>query len=186
MEQKETLTMQEYCRLFEHIILAEYDNLFHNAELRQDLGLDHRQTGRFAVEYLSAALFLLEDLLPDSQFSPDIQQEIHNAVRANVFCSIMREDAPEGAEAQYILYSLKRGMQFAQKYRRDDEAMKLIIEDCLDQAQLTDAVARLPQSLYLMQLLPGLVQLFCDLVCCAQVEETDVLRFRIELPETTE
>ena len=188
MEETKYLSMQEYCELFEHIILAEYDNLFQNGDLRRDLGLDNHQTGRFAVEYLSVALYLLEDLLPDSRFSAEIQGEIISTVRNQVFRRILRGSAPEGAEAQYILYSLKRGMTFAQKYQRNDETMKLLIEDCLDQAQLTDAVARLPQSLYLMQLLPGLVQLFCDLVCSAQAETEGELRFRIEMPsaETNE
>ena len=56
MSEQKTLTMEEYSRLFEHIILAEYDNLFLNADLRHDLGLNSDQTRRLAVEYLCAAL----------------------------------------------------------------------------------------------------------------------------------
>ena len=67
MSEQKTLTMEEYSRLFEHIILAEYDNLFQHAELRQDLGLADAATAPFLVEYLSVALYLLEDVVPDSR-----------------------------------------------------------------------------------------------------------------------
>lgn len=177
------LSMDEYSQLFEHIVLAEYDNLFHNTELRCDLGLTGGQTARFAVEYLNAALFLLDDLMPDSRLTDTVRASLPAQVRANVFRSILPKDAPQEAHAQYILYSLKRSAQLAALYHRNDETMKLLIEDCLAQAQLEDTIARLPQQTYLMQLLPGIVQLFCDLLCSVQQEEELPPRFRIDMPE---
>ncbi len=185
-EESKQLTMEEYCRLYEHIILAEYDNLFHNAELRRDLGLDGAQTGRFAVEYLCAALFLLDDLMPDSRLPQRVRDELTAQVRAHVFRRILPESAPEGAEATYILYSLKRSAAMRPLYARDDETMKRLIDSCLDQAQLTDEVARMPQALYLMNLLPGIVQLYCDLLCSVQLERERPDIFRIDVPQAQE
>lgn len=185
MSEKKELTMAEYCQLFEHIILAEYDNLFHNAELRQDLGLDRDTTGPFAMEYLSAALYLLEDLIPDCPLSEQIRQELVSLVRAHVFRRILPEGTPEGMEAQYILYSLKRSTEFAQLYARNDETMKKLIENCLKQAKQTDPVSHMSQSVYLMNLLPGLVQLYCDLLCSVVQAGDAPVCFRIGIPEET-
>lgn len=178
------LTMEEYCQLFEHIILAEYDNLFHNAELRRDLGLENGATGPFAVEYLSAALYLLEDLIPDCTMPEHIGKDTVSQVRAHVFRRILPKTAPEGMEAPYILYSLKRSAEFAQFYARNDETMKLLIENCLDQAKLSDPVSRMPQSVYLMNLLPGIVQLFCDLLCSVTLAGEEPVCFQISMPES--
>ena len=183
MPEMKTLTMNEYCRLFENITLAEYDNLFLNSDLRRDLDLDTDATRRFAVEYLCAALYLLDDLMPSCQLPQPIASEIASQVRAHVFRSILAKDAPEGSEAPYILYSLKRSMAFAQFYQRDDETMKQLIENCLDQAQLTDSVSRMSQSLYLMNLLPGILQLYCDLVAGVQLDSEDPVIFRIDWPD---
>lgn len=180
------VTMDEYCRLFEHIVLAEYDNLFLNAELRRDLGLDNDQTARFAVEYLCAALYLLDDLMPDSPLPEHVRSAVASQVRAHVFRSILPNTAAEGAEAPYILYSLKRAAAFAPFYARNDETMKQLIENCLDQAGLTDPVARMPQSFYLMHLLPGIVQLYCDLACSVQLDGEEPIRFRIDVPDTAQ
>ena len=183
MSEEKYLTMDEYCRLFAHITLAEYDNLFLNAELRRDLGLDKDQTRRFAVEYLCAALYLLDDLLPDSRLPDEVCRAVSAQVRGQVFRSILPKTAPEGAEAPYILYSLKRAAAFAPFYARGDETMRQLIDNCLDQAKLTDPVARMPQSFYLMNLLPGVVQLYCDLVCGVALDTAEPLRFRIVLPQ---
>lgn len=185
MSDKKELTMAEYCQLFEHIILAEYDNLFHNAELRQDLGLDQDTTGPFAVEYLGAALYLLEDLIPDCSLPEQIRQEVVSQVRAHVFRRILPEHVQEGMEAPYILYSLKRSAEFAQFYARNDETMKLLIENCLHHAKQTDPISHVPQSVYLMNLLPGLVQLFCDLLCSVTLVGETSVSFRIGIPEET-
>ena len=93
MREWKTLTMEEYCRLFEHIILAEYDNLFRNAGLRQDLGLEDTATAPFLIEYLSAALYLLEDVAPDSRLPEPVASELVSRVRAQVFRRILPEDA---------------------------------------------------------------------------------------------
>lgn len=185
MEQAKQLTMEEYCLLFEHIVLAEYDNLFHNSELRRDLGLDGAHTGPFAVEYLCAALFLLDDLMPDSRLPQHMREAVASQVRSGVFRSILPDSAPEGAEAPYILYSLKRSAALAHDYARDDATMKQLVERCLDQVQLSDPVARMPQALYLMNLLPGIVQLYCDLLCSVQLESEQPVRFCIEIPQNT-
>lgn len=183
MPEMKTLTMDEYCRLFENITLAEYDNLFLNSDLRRDLDLDTDRTRRFAVEYLCAALYLLDDLMPSSQLPQQASGAVASQVRAHVFRSILPKDAPEGTEAPYILYSLKRSAAFAQFYKRDDETMKQLIENCLDQAELTDPVSRMSQSLYLMNLLPGVLQLYCDLVTGVQLQSETPPVFRIDWPD---
>lgn len=183
MREWKTLTMEEYCRLFEHIILAEYDNLFRNAGLRQDLGLEDTATAPFLIEYLSAALYLLEDVAPDSRLPEPVASELVSRVRAQVFRRILPGDAPEGMEAPYILYSLKRSAEFAAWYARNDETMKQLVEHCLDRAGQTDPVSRMPQSVYLMNLLPGVVQLFCDLLCSAEPADGEATCVRICVPE---
>lgn len=185
MEEHNRLTLEEYSKLFEHIVLAEYDNLFHNADLRRDLDLDNAKTVQFAVEYLCAALFLLEDLMPDSRLSASVGARIVSQVRGGVFRSILPDSVQEGAEAPYILYSLKRSAAFAALYARDDATMKQLIETCLDQITEDDPAARLPQALYLMNLLPGLVQLYGDLLYSTQLEEGQTMYFCIGIPEET-
>ena len=183
MSEQKTLTMEEYSRLFEHIILAEYDNLFQHAELRQDLGLADDATAPFLVEYLSAALYLLEDVVPDSRLPESAASELVSRVRAQVFRRILPENASEGMEAPYILYSLKRSAAFAGWYGRNDETMKQLVENCLDQAGQTDPVSRMSQSVYLMNLLPGVVQLFCDLLCSVEPADGEATCFHICIPE---
>ena len=183
MPEMKKLTMEEYCELFQNVTLAEYDNLFLNGDLRRDLGLDNDQTRRFAVEYLCAALYLLDDLMPDSTMPSHVASAVTAQVRANVFKNILPKDVPEGTEAPYILYSLKRSAAFAQFYKRDDETLKQLIENCLNQAQLHDPVSRMSQSLYLMNLLPGILQLYCDLVSGVQLESENPLCFHIEWPD---
>ena len=183
MDEANNLTMEEYCRLFEHVTLAEYDNLFLNADLRHDLGLNSDQTRRLAVEYLCAALYLLDDLMPDSRLPESVHSRVAPQVRAQVFRSILPKTAAEGTEAPYILYSLKRAAAFGQFYARGDETLRQLVEDCLDQAQLTDPASRMPQALYLMNLLSGVLQLYCDLASDVQLESEEPVRLRIVLPE---
>ena len=181
------LSLKEYSELFQNMILAEYDHLFSNAELRRDLGLDNDTTLRFGVEYLCAAVFLLSDLIQVRAHGSEIGAQLDSDVRASVFRRIIRASVSEGVEAQYILYSLKRGMQFQAVFARDDEGIKRIIEQCLDQVGQNDPISRLPQSLYLMNLLPALAGLMGDLLQSAEsrVENGKIL-FRIIPPEECE
>ena len=183
MDEMNNLTMEEYCRLFENVTLAEYDNLFLNADLRRDLGLDSDQTRRLAVEYLCAALYLLDDLMPDSHLPETVHSAVAPQVRAHVFRSILPQTAAEGTDAPYILYSLKRAAACAQFYARGDETLRQMVENCLDQAQLTDPETRMPQALYLMNLLSGVLQLYCDLASGVQLESEEPVHLRIVLPE---
>ena len=183
MPEMKKLTMDEYCKLFQNVTLAEYDNLFLNSDLRNDLGLDHEQTRRFAVEYLCAALYLLDDLVPDSGLPEETAHMLTAQVRTNIFRGILPEQVPEGAEAAYLMYSLRRSAAFAACYVRGDEGMRAIIENCLDQAGIDDASARMTQSLYLMQLLPGVLQLYCDLLRGVHTEQGESLRFCIDWPD---
>ena len=41
MAEQTTMPLAEFSKLLQNIILAEYDNLFSNADLRRDLGLDN-------------------------------------------------------------------------------------------------------------------------------------------------
>ena len=186
MDQVKHLTMDEYCRLFEHVTLAEYDKLFLNADLRRDLGLSNDQTRRLAVEYLCAALYLLDDLMPDSHLPEAVHSAVAPQVRAHVFRGILPHTAAEGAEAPYILYSLKRAASFAQFYARGDETLRQLVENCLDQAQMTDPVARMPQALYLMNLLTGILQLYCDLVSSVKLQSLEPVHLYMILPKAGE
>ena len=69
-------------------------------------------------------------------------------------------------------------------FHRDDESMKRLIEACLDQVGQDDPISRLPQSLYLMNLLSAIVCLMGDLIRSAESIRTDgALYFRIIPPE---
>lgn len=183
MSEQKILTLHEYSSLFQNIILAEYDNLFSNVELRRDLGLDNETTIYFGMEYLCMATFLLNDLLKVSQYDARTAAQIDGAVRGGVFRRVLNSHATQGIEAQYVLYSLKRGAEFEQIFRRDDEGIKRLIENCLDCIGQEDLASRLPQSLYLMNLLPALIGLMSDLLLCAQRQTGDEVSFRIIPPE---
>lgn len=187
MAEQTIMSLQEFSKLFQNIILAEYDNLFSNAELRRDLGLDNATTVRFGLEYLCTAVFLMSDLLKASTHAETVTAPLDNDVRAGVFRRILSGRATEGIEAQYILYSLKRGVQLGALFRRDDESMKLLIEACLDQVGQDDPISRLPQSLYLMNLLPAIACLMGDLIRSAEPLKRDgALFFRIIPPDECE
>jgi hypothetical protein len=187
MAEQTILSLQEFSKLFQNIILAEYDNLFSNADLRRDLGLDNETTVRFGLEYLCAAVFLMNDLLKVSTHPKTVTEQLDNTTRASVFRRILSGSATEGIEAQYVLYSLKRGIQLETIFQRNDESMKLLIEACLDQVGQNDPISRLPQSLYLMNLLPAIVCLMGDLIRSAEpILREEELLFRIIPPEECE
>ena len=184
MAEQSTMSLSEFSKLLQNIILAEYDNLFANAELRRDLGLDNETAVRFGLEYLCAAVFLLSDLLQASTHTDEVAARLDSDVRAGVFRRILNGRATEGMEAQYIMYSLKRGIQFDAVFARDDASMKLLIEAFLDQVGQDDTISRLPQSLYLMNLLSAIVCLMGDLIRSAETLEKNGERwFRIIPPE---
>ena len=187
MAEQTTMPLAEFSKLLQNIILAEYDNLFSNADLRRDLGLDNETTVRFGLEYLCTAVFLMGDLLKASTHSADVATRLDNDVRAGGFRRILSGRATEGIEAQYILYSLKRGIQMEPLFQRDDESMKRLFEACLDQVGQDDPISRLPQSLYLMNLLSAIVCLMGDLIRSAEsIRSEGDLYFRIIPPEECE
>ncbi len=173
MSKEKILSKDEYTALFRNLILAEYDNLFTNGDLRTDLGLDKQTAVSFAMEYLCAALFVMSDLLSVSGHTEAVQTMLDNDIRSGVFRQIMDKNADEGMEAMYILYSLKRAEQLRTVYQRNDEGMRRLIENSLDTAGQRDSVARMAQSVYLMNLLPGIAALMGDLLRSAESRERE-------------